>query len=76
MIDRDAATPLYQQLAAVLREQIASGELTGRVPSITALMAQHGLSDQTVRGALRQLADEGLTEAIPGRGTFVRKPPG
>lgn len=72
-IDREAATPLYLQLAAVLRERIESGELTGRVPSLTQLQAEYALSDQTVRAALRKLTEDGLTEAISGRGTFVRK---
>lgn len=71
-INRDAATPLYQQLAAILRDQIKSGELAGRVPSLTQLMAQHQVSDPTVRGALRVLRDEGLIETVPGRGTYTK----
>jgi GntR family transcriptional regulator len=75
-IDRDAAMPLYQQLAADIRGRIERGELSGRVPSITTLMGETGLADKTVRAALHQLAADGLTETIPGRGTFVRKPAG
>jgi len=72
-IDRDAATPLYQQLAALLREQIEAGQLAGKMPSLIQLAAEYGVADQTARGALRVLRDEGLIETVDGRGTFVRK---
>jgi DNA-binding transcriptional regulator YhcF (GntR family) len=32
-LDFDSGEPLYSQLAALLREQIRSGQLSGRVPS-------------------------------------------
>lgn len=70
-VDHEAAEPLYRQLAGLLRAQIASGELSGRVPSLTRLSAQHGVADRTVRAALKVLAGEGLIETVPGRGTFV-----
>ena len=73
-IDREAATPLYMQLAAILRDQIQSGEMAGRVPSLTQLMAAYDLADPTVRAALRVLREERLIETAPGRGTFVRRP--
>lgn len=72
-VDRDAATPLYQQIAAELRGRIERGELTGRVPSITAIAAEYDVADRTARAAQQQLADDGVTETIPGRGTFVKK---
>lgn len=74
VIDHGGPEYLYLQLAALLREQIRSGELPprSRVPSLTSLAAEHGLADMTVRRALRLLIDEGLIETRPGRGTFVK----
>ena len=73
-VDHDAETPLWQQLAAILRAQIQSRKLPpGRVmPSETTLMQEHGLSRGTVRKAIDALADEGLVNRVQGRGTFVR----
>jgi DNA-binding GntR family transcriptional regulator len=76
-VDHDAETPLWQQLAAILRAQIESGELQpGRVmPSETTLMQEHGLARGTVRKAIDALVSEGLVNRVQGRGTFVRGQP-
>jgi DNA-binding GntR family transcriptional regulator len=72
-IDHGAPEPLYQQLAALIRDQITSGKLAPRamIPSITTLAADHNLSVVTVRKAMGLLIDEGLIRTVPGRGTFV-----
>jgi DNA-binding GntR family transcriptional regulator len=72
-IDPGGREYLYMQLAGLLREKIASGEYApgSRIPSITALAAEHGLSVITCRAAVGVLKAEGLTLAMPGRGTFV-----
>jgi GntR family transcriptional regulator len=71
----DPASPEhpYVQLAELLRERIASGEITSVVPSILELTEETGLAVNTVRRAIKILADEGLVQTIPGRGTFVIK---
>jgi DNA-binding transcriptional regulator YhcF (GntR family) len=46
-IDHDAATPLYLQLAGILRDQIGRGALTSRVPSLKTLSQEHGVSHVT-----------------------------
>ncbi len=61
------------QLAGFLRQQIKTGKLGPRVPSITELAGESELSAATVKRALRLLRDEGLIYTVPGRGTFVRK---
>jgi GntR family transcriptional regulator len=73
VVDRFDATPLYEQLAAILREMITSGELGPRdpLPSEPYLMGEQGLSRTTVRRALNILRDEGLIQTFAGRGTFV-----
>jgi GntR family transcriptional regulator len=74
LVDHMDPTPLYVQLANILREMIQSGELQPRapVPSESYLQQQHGVSRGTVRMAVGILRDEGLVVTIGGRGTFVR----
>lgn len=59
----------YEQLAALLRERITSGELSvgDRLPSETALAKQAGVSRSTVREALRILEQGGLVERASPR---------
>jgi GntR family transcriptional regulator len=71
MISRDDPRPVYVQLAGILRERIASGVITGRLPSERELQQEYGTAPMTSRKALRLLADEGLVTTVPGRGTFV-----
>ena len=67
-------TPLYVQLAAILRDMISSGELAPRapLPSESYLQQEQGVSRGTVRMAVGILREEGLVVTIGGRGTFVR----
>ncbi len=44
----------------------------GRLPSVRALMSRHRVSPVTVRHAMAVLAGEGVIDARPGQGTFVR----
>lgn len=75
-LDRDDRTPLYAQLAAALREQIRSGAIPPRhaVPSKARLRQELGISSRTVDEAMRILKDEGLVEAVKGKGLYVREP--
>jgi GntR family transcriptional regulator len=72
-VDHFDVTPLYLQLAAILRQAIESGALQPRqpVPSEAYLMGEHGVSRGTVRHALDILRSEGLIQTFPGRGTYV-----
>jgi GntR family transcriptional regulator len=73
-VDHRDPTPLYVQLAAVIRASIASGELArdDPVPSESYLQQTHGVSRVTVRKAMELLRSEGLVCTLPQRGTFVR----
>ena len=66
-------TPLYIQLADILREMITSGELPPRspLPSESSLQQEQGVSRGTARLAVRVLRDEGLVVTITGRATYV-----
>jgi DNA-binding GntR family transcriptional regulator len=76
VIEHGAPEPLYLQLAAIIRARIASGEYPPRtrVPSVTALAAEHGVAEMTARKALRLLRDAGLLVIVDGRGSFTAGP--
>jgi GntR family transcriptional regulator len=61
--------PKYHQVYLVLREQLREGRFDDGLPGEMALMAQFGVARVTVRRALSQLAQEGLIQREPGRGT-------
>ena len=66
--------PQHQQIADDIRGQIRAGDLGpgDRLPTIKGLMARYDVHNQTVQAALKILQNEGLTQGVPGRGTFVR----
>ncbi|WP_304455665.1 GntR family transcriptional regulator [Nocardiopsis sp. YSL2] len=69
--------PRYLWLAEQLREPILRGEMPPgtRLPSRTRLARLYHVSEQISRTALRLLVTEGLVEARPGSGYFVRSAP-
>lgn len=73
MIDRSGPVPPYLQLAAIIRGQVRRGELAPgeRLPSVLRLSEQHGMSQVTVKKAIRVLKDEGLVQGVAGYGTFI-----
>jgi DNA-binding GntR family transcriptional regulator len=72
MLDRNSLVDLHEQLSNLLREQIRTGELSGRIPSIKHLAQQYEVSTKTVERALDTLKDEDLIAARVGRGFFVK----
>jgi GntR family transcriptional regulator len=73
-LDPFADDPLYVQLAAVLRDSIASGEIERRVPSAATLAQQYEVAKGTAERALAVLREEGLIRSASGRGHFVVPP--
>jgi GntR family transcriptional regulator len=71
VVDHDSPTPVYVQLADILRDRIASGELTNRVPSVRTLAQEYGVSHITADKALRVLKDENLIRSVRGKGAYV-----
>ncbi len=57
-----------------LRRKITTGEwaVGSRIPIEPELVEQMGVGRSTVREAVRSLANMGMLETLPGRGTFVR----
>lgn len=68
-----AQQPKYQQIAEAIRQQIEDGELPRgeQMPTELQLREKFGASRNTIRDAIKQLADLGLVETRPGQGTFV-----
>jgi DNA-binding GntR family transcriptional regulator len=74
VIDPDSAVPPYEQVAKMLRDEIAEGTFNGRVPSIHTISQHHRVSHRTAARALSILKGEGMIVSVPGKGHYVRKP--
>jgi DNA-binding GntR family transcriptional regulator len=72
-VDPDSATPLYIQVATLLRARIESGELTARLPSLRTITQEYGVSHITAEKAVQTLREAGLVVTVVGRGTFVAR---
>lgn len=74
MLDRNSDTPLYMQLAGLIRADIAQGALQpgDKLPSESEFVERYGIGRLTVREALALLVNEGLLTKMHGKGTFVR----
>ncbi len=74
-IDHLGETPVYLQLAAILRARIESGELEANrpLPSYTTLMQDYGIARGTAAKAVGVLVAEGLARIVPGRGAYVTR---
>ena len=72
-LDRDASTPIVEQLVEQLRFHLATGRFRPgeRLPSTRGFGDQLGVSFHTVRKAYQQLEAEGLLEAKQGSGYTV-----
>jgi len=66
------STPMYQQLADLLREEVRSGGFPdGRIPSERQLSKRYKVSGNVASWAVEVLVKEGLLYRVHRRGTFV-----
>ncbi|KUL61488.1 MULTISPECIES: FadR/GntR family transcriptional regulator [unclassified Streptomyces] len=72
-LDSVRPSPLVEQAAARLREQISGGHwpVGTKLPGETTLAKELGVGRSTLREALRALAGAGLVRARQGAGVFV-----
>jgi len=72
-LDREAAEPLYRQIAGALRERMVRGELAvgERLPPVRSLALALGVTPETAAAAYKELERAGAVTARVGRGTFV-----
>jgi len=71
-VDRASPMPLWAQVLSDLSARLGAGEFDERFPTDQKLVEVYGVSRQTVREAVRRLADDGLLARERGRGTRVR----
>ncbi|MER7268447.1 GntR family transcriptional regulator [Micromonospora carbonacea] len=76
-IDPRSHTPVYVQLADLLRERIEAGDLPAgsTIGSETQLMQEYGIGRDAVRMAIALLRSEGLVVTVRGHGSYVREAP-
>ena len=69
-------TVVWMAIADELASRIEDGTYPadGRLPSVTDLVHEYGAARETVRRAIRDLAERGWVEVVPGKGTFVTRP--
>jgi GntR family transcriptional regulator len=72
-IDPLGETPVYLQLASILRGRIGDGEYPpGRaLPSLVTLVGEYGIARGTAAKAVGVLVSEGLVRIVPGKGAYV-----
>ena len=72
-LNRGSGIPLYHQIQQRLLDQIQSGELKPGtpMPSIERIAQRMGVSQMTVRQAMRALTDLGVIYSRQGKGTFI-----
>ncbi len=73
IISNSSPIPIYEQIVAQVREQIASGALREgeALPSVRALAAELRISALTVKKAYDALEREGTVVTSHGKGSFV-----
>jgi DNA-binding transcriptional MocR family regulator len=77
VINPQPGAAIFEQIAAVLREQIRTGQLQpGQpVPSERSLAGQYGVARETIRRAHQMLRHEGLLARRRGQSLVVREQP-
>jgi GntR family transcriptional regulator len=73
-LDPKSPVPLYDQIAALVKAAVATGELRAgdSLPSVRQLAGRLRINPATAVQAYRTLESEGFVEMRQGSGTFVR----
>jgi DNA-binding GntR family transcriptional regulator len=73
VVDPDAPTPLYVQVADAIEARIEAGVLLPDrlIPSEKQLVQEFGVARGTVRKTIWLLRERGLAVTVVGRGTYV-----
>lgn len=73
-IDKESDIPLYMQIRSNIEDAILTGKLSpgDKLPSVSSLAKDIGVTQATVRRALQDLGKAGHTSCHVGRGTFIQ----
>ncbi|MDY2777319.1 MAG: GntR family transcriptional regulator [Collinsella sp.] len=73
VISNSSDRPIYEQIAAQIKEQIMTGALAPaeQLPSIRALASSLRVSAITTKRAYSELESQGFIETVQGKGCFV-----
>lgn len=65
--------PIYAQICAALRQQIAAGVLQPgeKLESVREMAARLAINPNTIQRAYRELEEDGWIASVPGKGSFV-----
>lgn len=74
-IDNMSSIPVYEQIVRQFQGRVLSGEMKpgDPLPSVRELSDQLGVNHNTIQKAYKELDYQGLTAAVPGRGSFLRE---
>ena len=72
-LDYRDARPIYAQIIAGLRQQIAAGILQpgDKLPSVRELATELAINPNTIQRAYRELEQSGVIVTVAGKGCFV-----
>jgi 2-aminoadipate transaminase len=75
-IDKTSDVPLYIQIRNAIEKGVEKGDLKpgDKLPSVIDLAKTIGVTQATIRRALKDLQDTGHTSCHVGRGTFIHDP--
>ena len=73
ILSNSSGKPIYEQIAAQVKEQILSGtlEMGEALPSMRLLARELRISVITTKRAYEELERDGFLENVPGKGCFV-----
>ena len=73
IISNTGGTPIYEQIATQVKDQILSGTLLAgdALPSIRTLARELRISVITTKRAYEELERDGFIETVAGKGSFV-----
>jgi GntR family transcriptional regulator len=73
-LDQRSGLPMYLQIVQQVKEALRLGllDVGDQLPTVREVVAATAINPNTVAKAYRELERDGLVEATPGRGTFIR----
>jgi len=74
VINKSSSVPMYEQIAAILKDEILSNKYdpSGNIGTQTKLAQRFDVSIITIRKAISLLTQQGLLDVTQGKGTFVK----